>query len=120
MWSTWFPVSWESLDAFERAGTHRRVVLAEVMKHRESCRVEQYAALDAIAADFGARIDVDEELRALRATRLPASEANSRVAALVRARRGRGPRMHWSPVGKDWKERMVCPIGTMSTWSLSP
>ena len=54
---------------FEHAGTHRRVLLAEVMKYRERRRAEQYAALDAIAADSEAGIDVDEELRALRAAR---------------------------------------------------
>lgn len=54
---------------FERVGTHRRVLLAEVVQYRNRRREEQYAALDAIAADSDAEIDIEEELRALRAAR---------------------------------------------------
>ena len=54
---------------FERVGTHRRILLVEVMKYRDKRRTEQYAALDTIAADPGAEFDLDEELRGLRAAR---------------------------------------------------
>lgn len=43
---------------FERVGTHRRILLRDLLEYRETRRAEQYAALDAVAT-LG--LDDDEE-----------------------------------------------------------
>lgn len=58
---------------FDRVGTHRRVLLTDVVTYRQRRRDEQYAALDAIAADTDEEFDIDEELQALRAARKEAA-----------------------------------------------
>jgi excisionase family DNA binding protein len=64
---------------FERAGTHRRILLRDLLKYRELRRAEQYAALDATAA-LG--LDDEEDLGAALA-----SLRESRQA-IARRRRG--------------------------------
>lgn len=55
---------------FERTGNRRRVLLHDVLAYREQRRAEQYAALEALAAQSaGAQEDPAVELEQLRAAR---------------------------------------------------
>ena len=54
---------------FERIGTHRRVMLADVLAFREARKKEQYAALEALSAGADDDTPVDEVLAELRAAR---------------------------------------------------
>jgi excisionase family DNA binding protein len=55
---------------FERVGTHRRILLRDLLEYRELRRGEQYAALDVIAAlGPDEEEDLDETLAQLRETR---------------------------------------------------
>lgn len=48
---------------FERAGTHRRILLADLLAYREVRRAEQYAALEAMSAELDE--DEDEDVEAV-------------------------------------------------------
>lgn len=56
---------------FERTGTHRRILLHDLLAYRTKRRQDQYAALDAMSADMTDDEDPDvvlEQLRTARAT----------------------------------------------------
>lgn len=63
---------------FERVGTHRRIMLRDLLDYREQRRAAQYAALDATAVDLDDEQDLDTALEQLR-------EARRAVAARRRA-----------------------------------
>jgi excisionase family DNA binding protein len=54
---------------FERTGTHRRVLLRDLLSYRERRRAAQYAALEATAVDIEDEEDLDTVLEQLRETR---------------------------------------------------
>jgi excisionase family DNA binding protein len=54
---------------YERVGTHRRVLLTDVLAYRERRRAEQYAALEASAIDLDDDSDLNSVLEELRETR---------------------------------------------------
>lgn len=54
---------------FERAGTHRRILLRSLLSYREQRRAQQYAALEATAVDLDDEDNLDEVLGQLRAAR---------------------------------------------------
>lgn len=64
---------------FERIGTHRRILLRDLLVYREQRRAEQYAALEATAVDVHGEQDLDTALEQLR-------EARRTVAARRRKR----------------------------------
>lgn len=64
---------------FERVGTHRRILLRDLLAYRELRRAEQYAALEATAVDIDDEEDLDTALEQLR-------DARRAVAARRRAR----------------------------------
>lgn len=59
----------EGVIPFERAGTHRRILLRNLLAYRERRRAQQYAALEATAVDLGDEEDLDEVLEQLRTAR---------------------------------------------------
>jgi len=65
---------------FTRVGTHRRLLLADVLTYRERRRAEQYAALDATAIDVNDEDDLDTVLAELREARR-VTAARRRAAA---------------------------------------
>jgi excisionase family DNA binding protein len=54
---------------FERVGTHRRVLLRDLLTYREQRRTEQYAALEATAVDIDHEEDLDIALQRAREAR---------------------------------------------------
>ncbi|MCO6005417.1 helix-turn-helix domain-containing protein [Actinoallomurus purpureus] len=66
---------------FERAGTHRRILLRDVLTYREQRRASQYAALDATAIDIDDEEDLDTVLEQLREARHAAAERRRRSSA---------------------------------------
>lgn len=59
---------------YERTGTHRRILLRDLLAYRESRRAAQYAALEATAVDITDEDDVDVILRELRKARREVAE----------------------------------------------
>lgn len=54
---------------FERAGSHRRVLLRDLLTYREQRRAAQYAALEATAVDIDDEEDIETVLERLREAR---------------------------------------------------
>lgn len=54
---------------FERVGTHRRILLRDLLAYRDVRRAEQYAALESTAIDIGDDEDLDTTLEQLRDAR---------------------------------------------------
>ncbi len=54
---------------FERAGTHRRILLRDLLAYREERRAEQYAALEATSVTLDEEDDVETVLEQLREAR---------------------------------------------------
>jgi len=59
---------------YERTGTHRRILLPDLLAYRESRRAAQYSALEATAVDIADEEDVDVTLRELREARRVVAE----------------------------------------------
>jgi excisionase family DNA binding protein len=59
---------------FERAGSHRRILLRDLLEYRERRRAEQYAALEATSAGVDDEQDVTETLQRLREARRTVAE----------------------------------------------
>jgi excisionase family DNA binding protein len=69
----------ENKIPFERAGSHRRILLRDLLDYRERRRAEQYAALEATAVDLDDEENIDVALQRLR-------EARNAVGARRRGR----------------------------------
>lgn len=54
---------------FQRVGTHRRILLQDLLAFREQRRSQQYAALEAMSADVDEETDVETVLTELREAR---------------------------------------------------
>jgi len=54
---------------FERVGTHRRILLRDLLAYRKARRAEQYAALEAMSSELGEDEDLDTVLEGLREAR---------------------------------------------------
>jgi excisionase family DNA binding protein len=59
---------------YERIGTHRRVLLRDVLAFREQRRDDQYRALEATSVDIGGEEDTETILASLREVRRQAAE----------------------------------------------
>lgn len=67
---------------FERVGTHRRILLRDLLVYREQRRAEQYAALEATSVSLDEEGDVQATLKQLReARRVVASRRRRRSGA---------------------------------------
>jgi hypothetical protein len=54
---------------YERVGSHRRLLLRNVLAYRDQRREEQYRALEATSVDIDDEEDIDEVLASLRDAR---------------------------------------------------
>jgi excisionase family DNA binding protein len=59
---------------YERVGSHRRVLLRDVLAYRDQRRAEQYRALEATAVDLDDEEDVETVLASLREARRTVAE----------------------------------------------
>jgi len=59
---------------YERVGSHRRVLLRDVLAYRDQRRAEQYRALEATAVELDDEEDVDTVLASLREARRTVAE----------------------------------------------
>jgi|SRR5271165_522286 len=64
---------------YDRVGTHRRLMLRDVLAYRERRREEQYRALEATSVDIDDEEDIEQALASLR-------EARKKIAAQRRSR----------------------------------
>ncbi|WP_432981612.1 helix-turn-helix domain-containing protein [Dactylosporangium sp. CA-233914] len=55
--------------SFERSGTHRRILLRDLLAYRQQRRAEQYDALDATSVEIDDEEDLDTALQQLREAR---------------------------------------------------
>jgi excisionase family DNA binding protein len=65
---------------FTRIGTHRRLLLSDVLAYRERRRAQQYAALEATAVDVDDEDDLDTVLAELREARRVTAERRRTTA----------------------------------------
>jgi excisionase family DNA binding protein len=76
------PTLIKMLDAnripYDRIGSHRRILLRDVLAFRNQRREEQYAALEATAVDIDDEGDLEATLSALRSARRVAAEQRRR------------------------------------------
>ena len=63
---------------YDRIGSHRRILLRDVLAFRNQRREEQYAALEATAVDIDDEGDLEATLSALRSARRVAAEQRRR------------------------------------------
>jgi excisionase family DNA binding protein len=66
---------------FERAGSHRRILLRDLLTYREQRRAAQYAALEATAVEINDEEDVDAVLEQLREARQAVAKRRHRRQA---------------------------------------
>jgi excisionase family DNA binding protein len=64
--------------SFERVGTHRKILLTDLLAFREERRRQQYAALDAMNVDVDDETPLDEVLDSLRDARRTVAERRRR------------------------------------------
>jgi excisionase family DNA binding protein len=55
--------------AYERVGTHRRVLLRDLLEYRQKRREDQYAALESTSVDLDDEQDINSALQELREAR---------------------------------------------------
>lgn len=63
---------------YERVGTHRRLLLRDLLEYRQRRREDQYAALAATSVDFDDEQDLDTALQQLKEVRRATAERRRR------------------------------------------
>ena len=63
---------------FTRSGSHRRIMLTDVLNYREERRQEQYAAIEALSTNVDETSNIEETLADLRAARKVVSAKQKR------------------------------------------